>query len=181
VLQLVRTPDAAAGARGAPTPAELYREHAAFVARLAHRLLGHDGDVDDVVHDVFTAMLVQYRTLSHELSLRGWLATVTVRAARKRLRWKWMRLRLGFEARGDFEAIAEPDAPHDTRLFLSALYASLERLPPGQRLAWSLRHLEGEDLETVAVRCEISLATAKRRIAAAQAQLGKEFEAWKAS
>jgi RNA polymerase sigma-70 factor (ECF subfamily) len=44
----------------------------------------------------------------------------------------------------------------------------LDRLPVNERLAWSLRHIEGEQLESVAVLCGCSLATAKRRIAAAQ-------------
>jgi RNA polymerase sigma-70 factor (ECF subfamily) len=44
-----------------------------------------------------------------------------------------------------------------------------------QRLAWTLRHIEGERLEDVAARCGCSLATAKRRIAAAHAHLQAEM------
>jgi DNA-directed RNA polymerase specialized sigma24 family protein len=45
-------------------------------------------------------------------------------------------------------------------------------------LAWTLRHIEGEDLETVALRCEVSLATAKRKIASAGERLRKDLAAW---
>jgi RNA polymerase sigma-70 factor, ECF subfamily len=38
-------------------------------------------------------------------------------------------------------------------------------------VAWSLRHIEGERLDEVAALCECSLATAKRRIAAASVRL----------
>ena len=48
---------------------------------------------------------------------------------------------------------------------LEALYAALAALPVDERLAWTLRHVEGSTLEEVAVGCGCSLATAKRRIA----------------
>jgi RNA polymerase sigma-70 factor (ECF subfamily) len=38
-------------------------------------------------------------------------------------------------------------------------------------VAWLLRHVEGERLQDVALACGCSLATAKRRIASAQAAL----------
>ena len=45
-----------------------------------------------------------------------------------------------------------------------------------QRLAWSLRYVEGEKLEQVAEHCGCSLATAKRRISAAHARIQAELE-----
>jgi RNA polymerase sigma-70 factor (ECF subfamily) len=53
-------------------------------------------------------------------------------------------------------------------VLLTRMYRALDGLPVNQRLAWSLRHIEGERLETVALLCHCSLATAKRRIVAAQ-------------
>jgi RNA polymerase sigma-70 factor (ECF subfamily) len=43
----------------------------------------------------------------------------------------------------------------------------LDELPAKERIAWVLRHLEGEQLEDVARIVGCSLATVKRRIAAA--------------
>jgi urease subunit alpha len=51
---------------------------------------------------------------------------------------------------------------------LAMMHRALDEMPVNQRLAWSLRHIEGERLETVALLCHCSLATAKRRIVAAQ-------------
>ena len=45
---------------------------------------------------------------------------------------------------------------------------SLAELPARERAAWLLRHVEGYELAEVARLCECSLATAKRRIAAAE-------------
>ena len=48
---------------------------------------------------------------------------------------------------------------------------ALDRLGVAERVAWTLRYVEGEPLGTVAELCECSLATAKRRIRAAQDHL----------
>jgi RNA polymerase sigma-70 factor (ECF subfamily) len=43
-------------------------------------------------------------------------------------------------------------------------------------VAWTLRHVEGESLEEVAVLCDCSLATAKRRIASAHEKIKQRLE-----
>ena len=61
------------------------------------------------------------------------------------------------------------------RVMVADLYRMLDTLSTEERLAWTLRHLEGEQLERVAELCGCSLATAKRRIAAAHAVMGGEL------
>jgi RNA polymerase sigma-70 factor (ECF subfamily) len=63
----------------------------------------------------------------------------------------------------------------ERRALLSRVYQVLEQIPVEHRLAWTLRYVEGEKLEEVAERCGCSLATAKRRIAAAQSRLESEL------
>jgi RNA polymerase sigma-70 factor (ECF subfamily) len=50
-------------------------------------------------------------------------------------------------------------------------------VPTEQRIAWALRHVEGEALEDVARACACSLATVKRRIAAVEEQLQAHVQA----
>jgi RNA polymerase sigma-70 factor (ECF subfamily) len=47
----------------------------------------------------------------------------------------------------------------------------LARVPVDCRAAWVLRHVEGEQLDAVALACRCSLATVKRRIAVAQSRI----------
>ena len=61
----------------------------------------------------------------------------------------------------------EKDAVH----FAARCYEALDALPANQRLAWILRHVEGESLAVVASRCECSLASAKRHIGRAHKRL----------
>ena len=62
---------------------------------------------------------------------------------------------------------------------LGFLPSVLRRLPQRERIAWTLRYVEDESLEMVATACGCSLATAKRWIAAADAEIRKyvQFEA----
>jgi RNA polymerase sigma-70 factor (ECF subfamily) len=57
---------------------------------------------------------------------------------------------------------------------LASVYKIRDALPVSQRLAWTLRYVEGERLERVAELCSCSLATVKRRIKAAQDAIQRE-------
>jgi RNA polymerase sigma-70 factor (ECF subfamily) len=51
------------------------------------------------------------------------------------------------------------------------MYRVLETVRAEDRLAWLLRHVEGERLQDIALACGCSLATVKRRVASAQEAL----------
>ena len=50
---------------------------------------------------------------------------------------------------------------------------ALDGVSAKERVAWVLRHVQGESLEDTALLCECSLATAKRRIAEADVHVGQ--------
>ena len=61
----------------------------------------------------------------------------------------------------------------EVRTELALLDEVLARLAVPVRIAWMLRHVEGWPLDDVAAHCACSLATAKRRIAAAQSEIAR--------
>jgi RNA polymerase sigma-70 factor (ECF subfamily) len=145
----------------------LFRRYAAYVAGVAARLLGRDDhEVDDVVQDVFWIASRRLSTIHGFDAARPWLVTVTVRVVRKRLRRRAWRSLL----RWDPEPIdvPAPGATPEEQALLARVYRVLATLRTEDRLAWLLRHVEGEKLEDVALACGCSLATAKRRIATVQ-------------
>ncbi len=144
-----------------------------YVAGLALRLLGRQDEVDDVVQDVFLAAFRGLKNLRQPQAIKGWLATVTVRVARRRLRMRRLWRLCGLSPPEQYEQLAATSASPEDRATISFLYTALDELPAAERLAWILRHIEGERLEQVAVQCGCSLATAKRRIAAAQDAIAK--------
>ncbi len=149
-----------------------YRRYARYVAAVALRLIGRDDEVDDVVQEVFLTALRKLGGLRDPEAIRGWLATVTVRVAGRRLRRRRMWAFFGVSpSEGAYEEVAATGATPEDRALLARVYAVLDGLPVGERIAWTLRHVEGERLEQVAALCGCSLATAKRRIAAAHATM----------
>jgi RNA polymerase sigma-70 factor (ECF subfamily) len=154
----------------------VFRDYSRYVASIALRLLGRDEDVDDVVQEVFVVAMHGLRALREPGAIRGWLATVTVRIVRRKLRRRRLCAFVGLEAAPDYSALVVAASQPDALLIVRA-YRVLDRLPVGEKIAWTLRHVEGEQLESVATICGCSLATAKRRIARAQAALDLEVGA----
>jgi RNA polymerase sigma-70 factor (ECF subfamily) len=148
---------------------DFIRSYSPYVARLAYRLLGRDGEVDDVVQDVFVAFLRFRHHIREPAAIRSWLATTTVRTAHKRLRTRMRRLRALLRLEGDHsksEPTAQGVSPEEHTALLR-IHEALRAVPAKARIAWVLRYLEQETNEDVARLCRCSLATAKRRIALA--------------
>ena len=59
---------------------------------------------------------------------------------------------------------------------MNEVYRALDAISAPERVAWTLRHVEGESLEEVALLCDCSLATAKRRIASAHEKIKRRLE-----
>jgi RNA polymerase sigma-70 factor (ECF subfamily) len=158
----------------------LFSQHAQFVAQVALRVLGRDDEVDDVVQEVFLCALRDLGKLQKPAAVRGWLKTITVRKAYRLLRRRRLRAWFGLDDRqamsalhsgssrcASLDELPAPGCSPEERATLLRLYRLLDELPAAERLAWTLRYLDGEQVESVATMCGCSLATAKRRISAA--------------
>ena len=152
----------------APAGQTVFQRFSRDVARLAFRLVGRDGDVDDLVQDVFLAAHRSMPVGLPDVEARRWLSTVAVRLAGRRLRRRRIATFFGFGDDGPDELLLATGASPETSAVLAQLYRRLDGLPVPERLAWTLRHVENESLDDVARLCRCSLATAKRRIAKAQ-------------
>jgi RNA polymerase sigma-70 factor (ECF subfamily) len=76
----------------------------------------------------------------------------------------------------DADLVDESATPEE-RATVASIYRLLERLPVRQRVAWVLKHVEGETLDAIAVLCRCSKATVQRRLRAAEEALRLEREA----
>lgn len=141
----------------------------AQVNRLVWRVLGADEDHDDVVQQVFVALLAGLRRLRDPEALHGWVAAVTINTVRTEIRRRRVRRLLFGEARALDLAEAPPASAEDREL-LRRTYAALERLPADERIAFALRFIDERPLAWIAAACDCSLATIKRRIGSAQAR-----------
>ena len=153
---------------------EVFRRYSPYVARVALRLLGNDSEVDDLVQDVFLEAHRGLSSLREAGALGGWLARICVRRATRRLRRRRLLALLSLDA------VAERDLPFDVsaspelRAEVARLYRRLDRLPVPERVAWLLRHVEGESLEDMVLLCGCSKSTVQRRLRSAEARLERE-------
>lgn len=170
-LRLVRPDAPPPEADGVVDPRDLdavFRRFAPYVARIGARLLGRSDEVDDLVQDVFLDAIRGLRTLREAGAIRGWLATVTVRHARRRLRRRSLWAMLGLERPVDLERLVDEASSPETRAEVIAIYRALDGVPVDARIAWVLSVVEGHALEDVAALGRYSRATAHRRIQTAQ-------------
>jgi RNA polymerase sigma-70 factor (ECF subfamily) len=154
-----------------------FRAYAPAVLALTTRLLGRRSEAEDATQDTFVLAFENVGKLRDPSALRPWLMQIAVSQARRRFRKRKLLRALGLHDGADdatLESLIAPGASADVKADLSTLDRVLGTLPAEQRLAWMLRYVEGEELEAVARACGCSLATVKRRIAAADAQVHAE-------
>jgi RNA polymerase sigma-70 factor (ECF subfamily) len=175
-LELV-DPDSPPRPATPPTIEDAFRAYAPYVARIGLRLLGRPDEVDDLVQDAFVEAHRGLRDVREPAALKGWLATIAVRLARRRL-IRRNRLRfLGWGTAEEWAAAPASGATPEQGAMLAAVYRALDAMPADQRIAWVLRVVEGEQLEETARLCGCSLATVKRWIGTAHAAVRKAVEA----
>lgn len=141
------------------------------VARLLVRMLGPGPDVDDLLQEVMFRVFRRLHKVDPPDALPGYVTAITVLVARetikKRRRSRW----LSFFSN---DVLAEMTAKHgadDVPEDVRAFYDALAKLSDHDQVCITLRHVEGMGLEEVAVAVGVSLATIKRHLQRAEAQL----------
>ncbi len=156
----------------------LYRRHAPWIFRVAFRLLRSREDACDVTQDTFLIAFDELNDLREPHAVRGWLQQMTIRLVHRRFRRRKMRRWLGLYPHEDARLVDQVDSGSriEARAELRLLDEALDRVPSAEKIAWVLRQVEGLSLDEVARACSCSLATAKRRIAAADALVSRHVE-----
>lgn len=151
----------------------LFRQHAPAVASLGLSLLRNSDEANDLVQDVFLRAWDALDRLVEPENARPWLMTIAVRLARTRLRRRRLTELLFRPNSTEAEDVPAVGALPEHRELLHKLDIALGTLPANQQLAWILRYVHGEKIETVADLCGCSVSAVKRRLQAARLQLSK--------
>jgi RNA polymerase sigma-70 factor (ECF subfamily) len=161
--------------RGDPAAATaLYEQYRSLVERTLVRILGFDSELADAVQETFIRALSSSRLLRDPQALPSWMIRVAVFTAsdliRRRRRRRWLQF---FAEPQDMvdpnsEPVFEGEPDLEARQALAAAHAVLSSLPTDERIAFSLRRLDGMELRDVAHACGCSLATIKRRLVRAE-------------
>lgn len=182
-LRLVRSPDPKGRPpRAEPTAAQLLGElharkpsaerwlldrYAGLVERILFRILGEVRSLEDLTQDVFVRVFARIGDVREPEALRPFITSVTVFVAREAIRKKRRHRWLTFSSDEELPEIAAGDDP-EAREGVRAFYRAVTALDADDRVAFTLRIVEGLELTEVAAACNVSLATVKRRIQRAE-------------
>ena len=145
---------------------QLFDQFSGLVNQWVQKLMGSDGDHDDVVQAVFCAMIDSIHQVREPEKLEAWVRSVTVNAVLQELRRQ--RFRRALLRRAPMPSATRNFVQDiETRDLLQRAQALLDAMPAGERIVFILHHAESRTLNEVAELCGYSLATAKRRLARA--------------
>jgi RNA polymerase sigma-70 factor (ECF subfamily) len=124
---------------------ELFRAHRQDVARLAHRMLGRQADLEDIVQEVFLQVHRSIRDFRHGARFSTWLYRVTVNVVLMHRRSAKSRPVFG-EAPEHIAAVDQrprADEQLERQRRVHAFHRLLDRLSEKKRLVFVLHELEG--------------------------------------
>lgn len=146
--------------------AAICERHGDVAVRVLRSILGPAPEVEDLAQEVLARALAGIGRLGEPEKLRSWMAGIAIGVARE-----WLRKRARWRLLSFF---AEPpevparEVPEGVNEAVRATFDALERLPTDERVVFTLRYVEGMELAEIAIACDFSLSTTKRRLGAAE-------------
>lgn len=152
----------------------LWTRYGPLVYRIAERAMGSRHEAEDLTQDVFLCVFNKIAGLRDRSALRSFVVSVTIRTVKWKLRRKRLRQWVQLTESGNL-----PDQPvHgvDAEVTLRCFYRLLDKLSADDRLIFVLRRVDGMQLDEVGHATGHSVATVKRRLAKADAELSQWME-----
>ena len=154
--------------------AALWARYSTLVYRIAERGLGSPHEAEDMTQDVFLCLFSKVGGLRDAGALRSFVVSVTIRT----LKW-WLRRQRTRQSTYLTETGELPEVKGrgvDLNQALVRFYRLLDKLRVDDRIAFVLRRVDGMELKEVAQATGYSLATVKRRLCRADAELLRLME-----
>ena len=151
----------------------LVERHRAMVYRLAYQFAGNHYDAEDIAQDVFIKVFRSLDRFRYDAQLTSWLYRIVMNACidhkRRHAPAGWAPFTEDAELRmanTPEDAPGPEDQAYGGQLG-DVLEAEIARLPPGQRLVFTMRHHEGLKLSEIADALGLADGTVKRQLHAA--------------
>ncbi len=162
----------------------LVDRHSRKVFRLAYRLTGNETDAEDVVQESFMRAYRSLSTFDERAIFSSWLYRIATNCALDMLRLRKVRNVQPLEGRsdeqGDYDRFAAT-APGPERLAISSelqtrIAAAMELLTPQERVAFTLRHFEGQTIDEISWTLEVSVNATKHAVFRAVQKMRQALE-----
>ena len=150
----------------------LYRSHVAKMHSLVRRMVGGDGDADELVQDAFVRAWQRLSTFRGESAFGTWLHRLTVNLV---LNWQKSRNR-GRKLFDDDALIEASPARRESPEAAMDLEEALKLLPKGARQIFVLHDVEGFKHEEIGEMLEITSGTSKAQLHRARMLMRKNLE-----
>lgn len=151
----------------------LVERHRAMVYRIAYQFAGNHHDAEDVAQDVFLKVYRSLGRFRHDAQVTSWLYRIVMNACidhkRRHMPAGWA----PFTEDAELRMLNTPEeGPGPEQIAYggqvgAVLQDEVARLPPGQRLVFTLRHHEGLKLCEIAEALGLAEGTVKRQLHAA--------------
>ncbi len=146
--------------------ASLHRAHAPALLGFLYRLCGNSSDAEDIAQEAFLTAFNRLEDIEAD-KFRSYLFSVGSRKCLHLFRKRRLLKKLGLDQPvciEEMKPIAQAGASQEELSELFQVFRFLETIPAADRLAWSLRKIEGNTIEEISVTCRCSTSTVKRRI-----------------
>lgn len=151
---------------------DIYHRHAAGLLRIATRLLASRHDAEDVVHDVFVAIVGAVSKLRDDANVSAWLRTLTINRCIDRQRSAARRERLSIHV----DPPSAPSSESSDTIESDRVEQAVAALPMALRTVFVLRAVEGHSHTEIARLLGIRVGTSEvryhRAVRALRAALG---------
>jgi RNA polymerase sigma-70 factor, ECF subfamily len=151
----------------------LVERHRAMVYRVAFQFAGNHHDAEDIAQDVFIKVFRSLDRFRYDAQLTSWLYRIVMNACidhrRRSAPAGWAPFTEDAEIRmlNTPEEGPNPEERTYGGQIGDVVQAEIARLPPGQRLVFTMRHHEGLKLSEIASALDLAEGTVKRQLHAA--------------
>jgi RNA polymerase sigma-70 factor, ECF subfamily len=160
---------------------ELVSRYHRIVFAIAYRMTGARAEAEDVSQEVFLRVYRSLDRFDPRLPLAPWIRKIASNATLNHLRHRKIERRLdgGATAAEQVDSIADPAAGPQQRMEQSdraeKLSRALATLPENQRLAFTLKYVEGLSLEEIGRAMDAPRNTVKTWLLRAREKLREEL------
>ena len=151
----------------------LVERHRSMVYRVAYQFAGNHHDAEDIAQDVFIKVYRSLDRFRYDAQVTSWLYRIVMNACIDHRRRSAPAGWAPFTEDAELKMANTPEdgpGPEDQAYggqIGEVLTAEIARLPPGQRLVFTMRHHEGLKLSEIASALGLAEGTVKRQLHAA--------------
>jgi len=151
----------------------LVERHRTMVYRVAYQFAGNHHDAEDIAQEVFIKVYRSLDRFRHDAQLTSWIYRIVMNACIDHRRRHSPAGAAPFGEEAEYKMLNTPEeAPGpEERAYAGelgeVLEAEIQRLPPGQRVVFIMRHHQGLKLAEIATALGLAEGTVKRQLHAA--------------